>query len=224
MEYLLLNGNDILQTLDNVEQGMGSVSGILVFLEVALTSLAGILGLGIPVLIFIISVISSIIGLLIGLIEYLLPAIALFKLARKAGYKHAWLAFIPVAQTYLEFVLPRREFNLLFKTKNRSLMGIIDLILTYFGTTIIVALNVIPALGQLLDVALPFILVAFAWRRKYDMICTFRDKELALLISILSIPFPFVYNIVLIFSMNREPEYGAGNYYNVPMEDKKKEK
>jgi len=56
-------------------------------------------------------------------------------------------------------------------------------------------------------------------RKRYDMIHTFRDKELALPISIISIFIPAVYSIVLIFSMNRDPEYGAGNYYNVYMED-----
>ena len=148
-----------------------------------------------------------------------LPAIALFKLAKKAGYKYPWLGFIPFAQTYLEFVLPRREFNLLIKTKKRNYMGIVFLVLSLFGTSIIVALNVVPAVGQLLDILLPIVLIAMAWRKKYDMLVTFRSKELALPISIISIFVPWVYTIVLIFSMNQEPEYGVGNYYNVYMED-----
>ena len=61
--------------------------------------------------------------------------------------------------------------------------------------------------------------ITFAWRKRYDMIHTFGDKEFALPISIISIFIPAVYSIVLIFSMNRDPEYGAGNYYNVYMED-----
>ncbi len=219
MYNLLLNGSEVVDTLYNVEDGLNSLNNSAFSLYGIFLALSGMLGIGISALIAIISIITSVFGILFAILEYLLPAIALFKMAKKAGYKYPWLAFIPVAQTYLEFVLPRREFNLFFKTKKRNVMGIVFLIMTYLGSTIIVMLNVLPAIGQLLDIALPIVLMAFAWRKRYDMIHTFRDKELALPISIISIFIPAVYSIVLIFSMNREPEYGAGNYYNVYMED-----
>lgn len=219
MYYLLLNGSEVVDTLNNVEDGLNSLNNSAFSIYAVLLAISGMLGIGVSALIAIISIASSVFGLLFALLEYLLPAIALFKMARKAGYKYPWLAFIPIAQTYLEFVLPRREFNLFFKTKKRDYMGILFLLMTYLGSTIIVLLNVVPAIGQLLDVALPIVLMAFAWRKRYDMIHTFRDKELALPVSIISIFIPAVYSIVLIFSMNREPEYGAGNYYNIYMED-----
>lgn len=219
MYYLLLNGSEVVDTLSNVEDGLNSLNNSAFSIYAVLLAISGMLGIGVSALIAIISIASSVFGLLFALLEYLLPAIALFKMARKAGYKYPWLAFIPIAQTYLEFVLPRREFNLFFKTKKRDYMGILFLLMTYLGSTIIVLLNVVPAIGQLLDVALPIVLMAFAWRKRYDMIHTFRDKELALPVSIISIFIPAVYSIVLIFSMNREPEYGAGNYYNIYMED-----
>ena len=219
MYYLLLNGSEVVDILSNVEDGLNSLNNSAFSIYAVLLAISGMLGIGVSALIAIISIASSVFGLLFALLEYLLPAIALFKMARKAGYKYPWLAFIPIAQTYLEFVLPRREFNLFFKTKKRDYMGILFLIMTYLGSTIIVLLNVVPAIGQLLDVALPIVLMAFAWRKRYDMIHTFRDKELALPVSIISIFIPAVYSIVLIFSMNREPEYGAGNYYNIYMED-----
>ena len=99
-------------------------------------------------------------------------------------------------------------------------MAIVALILTYFGTTVIVVLNVIPGLGQLLDVLLPIALILFGWRKRYDMLVTFKDKELAVPISILGIFFPIVYSITLLIISKRDPEYGAGNYYYVDMSSK----
>ena len=219
MNFLLLYGEEAVETLENVEAGLDSLNNSAFSIYGIFLALSSALGIGVAALVTILSVCASIAGVIIAILEYLLPAIALFKMARKAGYKYPWLAFIPFAQTYLEFVLPRRDFNVLFKTKKRGLMAILTLVLTYFGTTIIVALNVVPAVGQLLDLALPIVLIAFNWRRKYDMLVTLRDKELALPISIISIIFAPIYPIVLILSMNKAPEYGEGNYYNVYMED-----
>ena len=219
MNFLLLSGNDVVNTLNNVENGLGSINNSAFSLYGILLALSGIFGIGVYAIGVIMVIISSIFTFLFALLEYLIPAISLFILAKRAGYKYPWLAFIPIAQTYLEFVLPRREYNLLIKTKKRNYMAIAFLILTYFGTTIIIALNVVPAVGQILDLALPIVLMAMAWRKRYDVLVTFRDKELAIPISIISIFFPFVYSIVLLLSVKRDPEYGAGNYYNVYMED-----
>ena len=219
MEFLLLSGSGINDALSNIETGLNSANNSAFSLYGIFGAIAGMLGISIWILGIIGAIISSIFGVIMLILEYLLPAIALYKLAKKAGYKYPWLGFIPFAQTYLEFVLPRREFNLLIKTKKRNYMGIAFLVLSLFGTSIIVALNVVPALGQLLDLLLPIVLIAMAWRKKYDMLVTFRSKELALPISIISIFVPWVYTIVLIFSMNQEPEYGVGNYYNIYMED-----
>ena len=217
MYNLLLNGSEAVNTLYTVEDGLNSLNTSAFSIYGILLAISGMLGIGISALIAIMSITASVFGLLFTILEYLLPAFALFKMARKAGYKYPWLAFIPIAQTYLEFVLPRREFNLFFKTRKRNYMGILFLLMTYLGSTIIVMLNVVPAIGQLLDLALPIVLMAFAWRKKYDMIRTFRDKELALPISIVSIFIPAVYSVMLVLSMNKEPEYGAGNYYNIYM-------
>ena len=219
MYNLLLNGSEAVNTLYTVEDGLNSLNTSAFSIYGILLAISGMLGIGISALIAIMSIAASVFSLLFAILEYLLPAIALFKMARKAGYKYPWLAFIPIAQTYLEFVLPRREFNLFFKTRKRNYMGILFLLMTYLGSTIIVMLNVVPAIGQLLDLALPIVLMAFSWRKKYDMIRTFRDKELALPISIVSIFIPAVYSVMLVLSMNKEPEFGAGNYYNIYMED-----
>ncbi len=223
MLYLTLTAEEALQALDNIETGLSSVDGITSYIySIGVTivaALAGLFGVGISVIMFVVPVLAATFGIIVSIVEYLLPAIALYKMAKKAGYKYPWMAFIPIVQTYLEFVLPRREFNVIFKTKNRSVMGIIALILSYFGSAVVVLLNAVPPLGQILDPLLPFVLYVLGWRKRYDMIRTFGTKELAIPISILSIIFPFLYTIALLFLMNKDPEYGAGNYYNVPMED-----
>lgn len=222
MNYLLLaqDVKDVVDTIENVSNGLESIENSTSSLYGILLLIPELLGIASGAFFFILSVIGSIFGLIIAVVEFIIPAIALFKMARKAGFKYPWLAFIPVAQTYLEYILPRREFKLGFKTKNRTAMAIVALILTYFGTTVIVILNVIPGLGQLLDVLLPVILLLFAWRKRYDMLVTFKDKELAVPISILGIFFPIVYSITLLIISKRDPEYGAGNYYYVDMSSK----
>ena len=221
MNFMLLSASatDVLEGIQNVSDGIQSVEKTADSISEILFVLPELLGIASGAVAFIISAIVAVIGFLFTLIEFILPAIALFKMARKAGYKYPWLAFIPIVQTYLEYVLPRKEFNLLFKTKKRNVVAIADIILTYFGTTIIVILNIVPALGQLLDVLLPVVLILFAWRRRYDVICTFKDKELALPISILGTFIPLIYSIVLLVIMKRDPDYGAGNYYFVNMDD-----
>ena len=222
MNFMLMTQDvqDVVNTIENVSDGLESIENTTNSLYGILLLLPELLGIASGAVVFIISLIGSIIGLIVTIVEFIIPAIALFKMARKAGFKYPWLAFIPIAQTYLEYILPRREFKLGFKTKNRTAMAIVALILTYFGTTLIVILNIVPALGQLLDILLPIILILFGWRKRYDMICTFKDKELAVPISILAIFFPIVYSITLLILSKRDPEYGAGNYYYVNMDSK----
>ena len=144
MEFLLLSGNGVNDALYNIENGLNSANNSAFSLYGIFAALAGIFGIGVWAFGIICAIVSSVFAFLFMILEYLLPAIALFKMAKRAGYKYPWLAFIPIAQTYLEFVLPRREFNLLVKTKKRNYMAIVFLILTYFGTSIIIALNVVP--------------------------------------------------------------------------------
>ena len=79
---------------------------------------------------------SLVIGTLAFAAGYLIPAIALFVMARNAGYKYSWLAFIPIAQTYLEFTLPKRNFKIfkIVDTDKRATVAIISIIAIYFGS------------------------------------------------------------------------------------------
>lgn len=168
------------------------------------------------VIVMITGVIIMLLSIVIG---YLIPAIALYNMAKKAGYKYSWLAFIPVAQTYLEFVLPKRDFKLGFVTKERGVVGLIFIGVTYFGGIIVGALNAVPGLGQVLDFIFMVALWAVCWRKMYDVIRTYKSKEAALTISILGMICPPVYAIALLTCINQEPDYGWGNYYYEILED-----
>ncbi|MBP5493511.1 MAG: hypothetical protein J6X97_00325 [Lachnospiraceae bacterium] len=160
-------------------------------------------------------VVAGIIGLTAFLAGYLLPAIALFTMAKNAGHKYPWLAFIPIAQTYLEFTLPKRNFKIfnIVDTDKRATVAIISVIAIYFGSGIIAGLNLVPILGQLLDVALAVFICAVSIRKMYDIHVTFgTESEKALVLSIIGFFVPLVYAIFLLTIMKNEPEYGFGNY------------
>ena len=154
--------------------------------------------------------------ILVMLISFLLPAFALYRHAKTAGYDKPWLAFIPFAQTYLEYVLPRRRFKALFiDTHEREKVALIVILVSTFGTSVIAGLNLIPAFGQILDLALTLFLVAMNWRKMYDYLCTFVDEKDAMTFSVIGVFVPIVYAVYLIVIRKKEPEYGEGNYYNV---------
>ena len=154
--------------------------------------------------------------ILVMLISFLLPAFALYRHAKTAGYDKPWLAFIPFAQTYLEYILPRRRFKALFiDTHEREKVALIVILVSTFGTSVIAGLNLIPAFGQILDIALTLFLVAMNWRKMYDYLCTFVDEKDAMTFSVIGVFVPIVYAVYLIVIREKEPEYGEGNYYNV---------
>ncbi|MBR4581290.1 MAG: hypothetical protein IKO32_08660, partial [Lachnospiraceae bacterium] len=203
----------------NVEGGLESLNGSAASLYGIVLWIAGILGIGVSALITIAAIASAVSCVLFVIFEYLIPAITLFIMAKKAGYKYPWLALIPVAQTYLEYVLPRREFNLLFRTRKRNFVAVFAIVLTYFGTGVFVALNILPAVGQVISLFIPIVFMLLTWRRKYDVVRTYRDRGFAIAVATIDMFVPIIYPISLIISVRKEPEYGFDNYYNVYMED-----
>lgn len=160
-------------------------------------------------------VVAGIIGVTAFLAGYLLPAIALFNMAKNAGHKYPWLAFIPIAQTYLEFTLPKRNFKIfnIVDTDKRATVATVSIIAMYFGSGIIAGLNLVPILGQILDAALAVFIMAVNIRKMYDIHRTYgAEEETALVISIIGQFVPLVYAIYLLTIMNKEPEYGFGNF------------
>ena len=49
----------------------------------------------------------------------------------------------------------------------------------------------------------------------YDLFCTYAPKKTAVTLSVFSLFVPLIYTIALLVYMNKEPDFGAGNYYAV---------
>ncbi len=154
----------------------------------------------------------------ICVLMYLLPAIALYKMAKTAGYKYPWLSFIPFANTVLEFILPVREFKLFFvDTKDRLMTGIVFIVICYFGSALVGVIAAIPIIGWLIGIlaSLAIVIIVFAmdWRKNYDLFMTYAGPQFSIVWSIVCTAVPFAFPIVILFIMNNEPDYGVGNYY-----------
>ena len=201
-----------------------------------LDSLEGILGciLGLGTLVFTgasvaFTVIASILSLLITVAYYLLQSIPLFIMARKAGFKHAWMAFFPYTNDFLTFMLPIREFNLFnwIKTNRRDIMALVYIGLSiagFWAMGILAGLTVgIPVIGPLLSTFGGTIVIVainlWKWRMYYDLLMTFGQKSNALWVSIVSLFIPWLFMIFTLFSCKNPPESGAGNYYKYRNQD-----
>ncbi len=189
--------------------------------------LVAFLAVAMVVLIFI----CLVVAIFLFITEYLIPAFALFRMAKNAGYKYPFFAFIPFMQTFLEFVLPKREFRLFFiraPHDMRFLVAIAFLILTTFGVEVSGLFDFIPVIGPVLSVmAWLFViacLIGGKWRKMHDIVRTYDTEKNALLISIIGIFVPLVHTIALLVYMNKTPEYGAGNYYKSVAEKVTEEK
>ena len=218
METFLLT-SEMASELANVEDILDSLNASSGDLLGIFGSLAGIVGILGSAVMAVIGIVAAVVVFFWMLLTYILPAIALFVMARKAGYKNAWFAFIPFLQTYLEYVLPKKEFKALFlkfAPDKRQVIAIIAIIASVAGTAVIGMLNVVPWVGQLLDLCLAVFLYACAWRKMYDLMVTFGNKEAALPISVVSLFLPIVYTIALLVNMKNAPDYGAGCYYMNP--------
>ena len=154
------------------------------------------------------------------LISFLLPAVPLFKMAQKAGYNKPWLAFVPFAQVYLEFILPRRRYKALFiHTHKRGLMSLITILLVYiipfFAVNVMAYFHVPYIWVRFFGICISVCVLPIYWRKRYDILYTFGDKGSALPISIISLWIPVLYAVFLFINMNKAPDYGEGNFYNV---------
>lgn len=83
------------------------------WLDRSFERMGGIIEVGVGVLVrFIISIIF-----LPFIVLYILGAVGLYRMARKLGYGSPWLAWIPIANLYLMFILPGKPFRVLALNK-----------------------------------------------------------------------------------------------------------
>lgn len=201
---------------EQISQDLSSISSILY-------SILGIGSLAFTGAGLIFTIVSSIVSFLLLVAYYLLQSIPLFIMARKAGYKHAWMAFFPYTNDFLTFVLPAREFNLFnwIKTDRRDIMALIYIGMVVFGTGVLAIITFItagiPVIGPFISTFGGTILVVaitlWKWRMYYDLLMTYGQKSNALWVSIIGLFVNWLFMIFTVFSCKNPPEYGVGNYY-----------
>lgn len=239
----ILLSSDINEILELIEETMSSIENIFASTDGILAAVLSIIGILVAAFSSVIGIVSAVgtvaISLIVAIgsavilfIEYLIPAICLFRMGRKEGYKYAWLAFIPILQTYVEFTIPRQRFKVFFiDTKKRDIVAIIFILAGYLGGTLLqfvgILIDVFVPVGgvavmTLIELCYLVFFIAIKWRKKYDLLMSFMDKEGSMILSIISFFVPFLYTIGLIICSFKEPKIGRNNYYNVNMEKAEK--
>lgn len=114
------------------------------------------------VLVTVVIVVFAIIALF-ALAVYIFSCIGLYRMAKKLECDKAWMAWIPFANTWLMFNLPRNEYRVLALNKvieNRTNAFWIHLAIQY-GTDIVIGiLSAIPIIGYLIAAISPLVGIA----------------------------------------------------------------
>lgn len=137
------------------------VSAIFNEIESIVESVFGIANAGYATAIIAIAVITAIISFIISLAVYVLEALPLSILAKKAGKTSGWIAWIPFFSSFCRlYVLmdicspkPVTFFSPKFQIKNRPISFWLYLLIRFCGATIIsviiVLVNLVPVVGQI---------------------------------------------------------------------------
>lgn len=175
---------------------------------ISLPSFTKIVIYGLIILIFTIS-------LILNFVFYrIMRPIALFIIARHAGFRYPWIAFVPYGSYYLEFVLPIREYNVFnwIKTDRRETIAWVYIGNDVLGWIVSFVISMIPFLGKLGNLAYKLFFIVYKWRRIYDLLKTFRFNKSAMTLSIFSVMCKPLYVILLFTMCDKEPDYGWGRY------------
>ena len=203
MSYLLLwLLEDITYIIDDII-GVGSWEEL-----IALPSFTKIVIYAAVLLIFLIS-------MLFNFIMYrIMRPIAVFIMARHAGHRYAWVAFVPYGTYFLEFALPIREFNVFnwIKTEKRETIGWIYIANEVFGGIVSFIIGNFPFLGTILGWAYDLFFIMWKWRKIYDLLKTFGFKKSAMTWSILATLYKPLYVVLLFIMCDKEPDYGWGRF------------
>lgn len=175
---------------------------------ISLPSFTKIVIYGLIILIFTIS-------LILNFVFYrIMRPIALFIMARHAGFRYPWIAFVPYGSYYLEFVLPIREYNVFnwIKTDRRETIAWVYIGNDVLGWIVSFVISMIPFLGKLGNLAYKLFFIVYKWRRIYDLLKTYRFNKSAMTLSIFSVMCKPLYVILLFTMCDKEPDYGWGRY------------
>lgn len=171
------------------------------------TSMLGA-GIGLGAMILIYAVI-----LLFSLIVYFVMAFPYYKMAKRQGLPHAWVAFIPMANLYIAAVLPQFEFNLFNKfiwpKRSKAFwVYLISFVIYCVLATPMIFVAMIPILGWLLFMAYILIFMVFwyiiMWKINYDLLIAYGMEQHAMWASIVNIFCPLVMVVFSFIIMNKD--------------------
>ena len=107
-------------------------------------------------------ILAAIVALIIGIIYFIIESIPVYTLAKRVGYKHAWLAWMPFFHDYCRiFVLCETAGNKpfvpnlgKFKIENRKMSFLVHVLIKYFGgmvvgTVVSIVSLILPGVGSL---------------------------------------------------------------------------
>ena len=121
---------------------------------------------------------------IIGIVFYVIYSYALYKMAVKQGLENSWLAFIPIAQSYIigRLIKTLKVFN--FEIPR------IEIVLPVAALVVLV-FSQVEVLGGLLSLA-NFILMLFALNKLYKLYKP-ENATLYTVLSIFGFPVPFIF-------------------------------
>lgn len=171
--------------------------------------------------------IAMVFGLAIGIGFAIFNGIPIYKMAKKAGVAHPWLAFIPYGNYWVEVMLAKKPFDMfggkIVWEKRSKAAGMVLLAMTVpLAVTFVLSfLSIIPFVGFLIVLFMQLFVMAYTaliLLLKYfineDILDTYLpNDENKILWLVLSLVFPIAYTIVLYMHMNDEPNYEYEDYY-----------
>lgn len=141
--------------------------------------------------------------LILILIVYILSAIALYRMATKFHYPYAWLAWIPLANTYLMFILPIKKYKILAIDKEFERSNAFWI---YVGCVVgCMILCFIPIINMLAGVASIVVMIFFQYPLMKDLYALFVDDSTAKTYAILSLVIPGSVVVFLLIMAGKEP-------------------
>lgn len=161
----------------------------------------------------------------VSILVYVLNCIGLYRMAKKLNHKYSWLAWIPIAQYWLLFDMPKKGLEVLaFKKtiQNRTNAFWIYIALSFGGGIVTSILGIIPIIGTLLAPLVPiamtvgmiFILYP-AYKDLYEIFLPESSVQGYAIGSIICLFLvPFVTSILLLVASSKDPIEVVDSSYN----------
>ena len=151
--------NDI--PISEIESALEQSSGMLGDIESIFSSIAGIFSIASMGVSAIFAIIAAIFAGIIAIAYFIFESIPVYSLAKKVGYKYAWLAWMPFFHDYCRiYVLCETAGNKPFvpnignfKIENRKMSFLVHVLIKYLGGAIVtsivtIASAIIPFFGS----------------------------------------------------------------------------